>query len=148
MHIEEIHGIHLKRAEANHQTYKTLFLACCEGIRQRATLHRKGELRYIVPPFVWGRPVFQREHATRYVVEKLRHNGFDVSETEPSVLLVKWDSPTPKTRTKLKLKPKPKPKPKLHAHQHLQYTSSSKQRAGEPDRSLSARLAALRKRLS
>lgn len=129
MHIEDVHAIQLRRAQVNHETYKGLFDACCSRIRRRALLPKAPQhIHYAVPPFVWGRPPFKHSHALRYVSEKLRRNGFEVSESAPGVLLVQWKPAT---------KPKPKParrKPKPAA-------------ATKKEQPLSARLAALRKHL-
>lgn len=128
MRIEDVHAIQLKRAQINHETYKGLFDACCSRIRRRALLPKAPQhIHYAVPPFVWGRPPFKHSHALRYVSEKLRRNGFDVSEPSPGVLLVQW-KPASKPKA-ARRKPKPKPAAKK-----------------EPTK-LSSRLAALRKHL-
>ena len=133
MRIEEIHRIRLKRAQTNHETYKQLFDACCDRIRRRAHLPLAPySMYYQVPPFVWGRPPYKHSHALRYVSEKLRRNGFRVSESTPGTLLVEWTRPSVAPAPS---KPKSKPKP---AKQPKPNPSSKK---------LSARLAALRKQL-
>lgn len=127
MRIEDIHAIRMKRAQVNHETYKQLFRTCCERIRRRVALPKAPQhVHYQVPPFVWGRPPFKHAHALRYVSEKLRRNGFVVSEASPGTLLVEWP------RTRQRAPPPPKKKPS--------------QPSKAPSK-LSARLAALRKQL-
>lgn len=118
----------MKRAQLNHETYKQLFKACCERIRTRVGMPRAPQhVHYQVPLFVWGRPPFKHSHALRYVSEKLRRNGFTVSEAAPGTLLVQWPrAPPPQPPQARPAKPsKTKPQPSK----------------------LSARLAALRKQL-
>lgn len=148
MHIREIHAIHLKRARVNHDTYKSLFLACCEGIRRRAMLVRQGELSYRVPRFVWGRPAFKHRHATRYVAEKLRRNGFTVTEVDPGrdpgALLVTWEPPRAE-----QARAHARAQARAHARRGGGGANGSRHASGRVAASapLSARLAALRDRL-
>lgn len=124
MRIEDVHAIQLRRAQVNHETYKALFDACCNRIRRRATLPKPPQgMYYTVPPMVWGRPPYKHSHALRYVSEKLRRNGFSVTEASPGVLYVDWS----------RRPPKPTPSPR-------------KRKPAKPSK-LSARLAALRKQL-
>lgn len=134
MRIEDVHAIQLRRAQVNHETYKGLFEACCSRIRRRALLPKAPQhVHYAVPPFVWGRPPFKHSHALRYVSEKLRRNGFDVSESAPGVLLVQW-------------KPAARPKrPKARAA--AKKDSGKAKKEPKKESKLSARLAALRKHL-
>lgn len=136
MRLEDVHAIQLRRAQTNHETYKQLFEACCSRIRRRAHLPKAPQhIHYAVPPFVWGRPPFKHSHALRYVSEKLRRNGFDVSESSPGVLLVQWRPAASR----------PTRRPK---HGAARSARSAKSKRETPSKAkLSARLAALRKQL-
>ena len=117
MRVEEVHDIRMKRAQVNHQTYKQLYQACCERIRRRAAVPNAAcAMYYQVPAFVWGRPPFTHSHAARYVSEKLRRNGFHVTEPCPGTLYVDWMRPR---KHKAKRAPpgpaKPKPSARLAA---------------------------------
>ena len=129
--IQDVHDIQLRRARTNHETYKSLFEACCTRIRRRALLPQGPKaLQYHVPAFVWGRPPFQHAHAVRYVSEKLRRNGFSVTECAPGALLVQWTSAQAQTSTPAK-----------------QVRQPAKPAKPAKPVKLSARLAALRKQL-
>lgn len=107
MRVEEVHDIRMKRAQANHRTYKQLFQACCERIRRRAAVpNLPSAMYYQVPAFVWGRPPFTHSHAARYVSEKLRRNGFQVTEPSPGTLHVDWARPRKQTK---RATPRPDP---------------------------------------
>jgi hypothetical protein len=96
MHIRDIHSKALKRAATNHDTYKSLFESCCTRIKRRAEIrHAPTMVEYRVPVLVLGRPPYDRTHATRYVSEKLRRNGFEVQEPSPGILNVQWTRTPP-----------------------------------------------------
>lgn len=141
MRIEDVHAIQLRRAQVNHETYKGLFEACCKRIRGRVDLPKAPQhIHYAVPAFVWGRPPFKHSHALRYVSEKLRRNGFQVSESAPGVLHVQWPRPrAAAAAAKRATKPK-KAKPGATK-------TAAKTAAAKTSTKLSARLAALRKQL-
>lgn len=134
MRLEDVQAIRLRRAQTNHETYRGLFDACCSRIRRRAHLPDapRGML-YPVPPFVWGRPPFKHAHAVRYVSEKLRRNGFAVTEASPGVLHVDWTRAHASTR-------KPKASKRRRAEK------AAKPKPAKPSK-LSARLEALRRQL-
>lgn len=101
MRIEDVHNIQLKRAQTNHDTYKALYLACCNRIKHQAGMANAPKaMHYQVPPLVWGRPPFKHAHAIRYVTEKLQRSGFKVSALGPhdGLLYVEWGLPPPKKR--------------------------------------------------
>lgn len=73
----------------NHQTYKMIYERMQHRIQHAA---RKGytQVDYTIPPIVPGRPMFDVSHAVRYTRDKLRYNGFLVTEIEPDVLRIDW----------------------------------------------------------
>lgn len=80
--VAELHRQKEARARVNHETYKQLLRVVQGHIRARA--QNKGtDLTWQVPPLVPGRPVFTVAHAARYVSEKLRRGGFEVSVQAP-----------------------------------------------------------------
>lgn len=137
MRIEDVHAIQLRRAQVNHETYKGLFKACCKRIRSRVDLPKAPQhIHYAVPAFVWGRPPYTHSHALRYVSEKLRRNGFEVSESAPGVLHVQWPRPRAATAAAKRAK-----KAKLVA------AKTTAKATAKTSTKLSTRLAALRKQL-
>jgi hypothetical protein len=73
----------------NHQTYKMIYERIQHRIQYAA---RKGytQTDYTIPPIVPGRPMFDVSHAVRYTRDKLRYNGFRVTEIEEDVLRIDW----------------------------------------------------------
>lgn len=89
------------RARVNHETYKQLLAQVQDRIRMRANNDFR-DLLWQVPPLVPGRPVFTASHAARYISEKLRRGGFDVTVAAPGddlfVLYITWQ-PAPPPRS-------------------------------------------------
>lgn len=73
----------------NHQTYKLIYERIQHRIQYAA---KKGytQTEYTIPPIVPGRPMYDVSHAVRYTRDKLRYNGFKVTEVHPDVLLIDW----------------------------------------------------------
>lgn len=133
--VEDVHGVRARRAGVNHETYKQLYESVCERIRYHAEFDQDcSSLWYTVPPFVVGRPLYDREHALRYVFDKLTYHGFRVTRQNHS-LFIDW-TPQP-TRRRRRQRPVPKipkpqkPQPPLQQPQPPQksHTSSQPERA-------------------
>jgi hypothetical protein len=94
--VADLHAQRELRASVNHETYKQLLKQVQDRIRLRAGNDFR-DLVWQVPPFVPGRPVFTASHAARYVSEKLRRGGFEVTVAAPSpdvqVLYITWRRP-------------------------------------------------------
>lgn len=89
------------KARVNHETYKQLLRQVEGHLRSRAE-NRGSDLLWQVPPLVPGRPVYAVSHAARYITDKLRHGGFEVSVASPQpdvrVLYITW-SPVARDET-------------------------------------------------
>jgi hypothetical protein len=89
------------RARVNHETYKQLLRQVQDRIRARSQ-NKATAIAWQVPPFVPGRPVYTVSHASRYVSEKLRRGGFEVSVAAPQadvhMLFVSWSARAPSPR--------------------------------------------------
>ena len=154
MRIEEVHAIRQRRADINHQTYKTIFENACERIRRRVAIpNAPKSMAFQVPPFVWGRPPYAHAHAVRYVCEKLRRNGFRVTEdaARPGLLHVDWAAPPSKPASKPPSKPASKPGKTVTFGGTKTATFGGTKtvtlQSGRGSGTLSSRLAALRQQL-
>lgn len=96
--VSDLHSEREARARVNHETYKQLLALVQDRIRLRAANNFR-DLMWQVPPLVPGRPVYAPSHAARYVSEKLRRGGFDVTVSSPAadvhVLYVTWSAAKP-----------------------------------------------------
>lgn len=91
--VAELQRERQARAQVNHETYKQLWRQAQDRIRARAD-NKGTDLAWQVPPLVPGRPVYAAAHAARYVSDKLRRGGFEVTVAAPQpdvqVLYISW----------------------------------------------------------
>lgn len=92
------------RSSVNHETYRQLWSQLQDRLRSRAD-NNFTDLTWQIPPFVPGRPLYKPSHAARYLRDKLRIGGFEVSPfsaDDVHVLYVSWKSaprpPPPKKK--------------------------------------------------
>lgn len=110
--VQDLQDQRHAKARVNHETYKQLLRQVQNRVRARAE-NKFADLVWPVPPFVPGRPVYAPSHAARYVSEKLRRGGFEVSvasSEDVHVLYVSW-SLQPKKKKKKKRAEAPQPAP-------------------------------------
>lgn len=92
--VDSILRDRVRRARANHETYRTMYAAAATHVqRVSAALPKCTETLVQVPAFVTGRPPFDHTHAIRYVSDKLRRGGFSVEEDarfKAGTLRVSW----------------------------------------------------------
>lgn len=93
--VSELQQQRQARARVNHETYKQLLRQVQDRLRARAA-NNATDLLWQVPPLVPGRPVYKASHAARYVRDKLRLGGFEVTVTQVSadvqVLYITWSA--------------------------------------------------------
>ncbi len=100
--VGELHKRREDRAKVNHETYRQLWGQVQERVRLRAA-NGFTDLLWQVPPLVLGRPVYKVSHAARYVCDKLRLGGFEVTTSAPSddvrLIYASWKLPPPPAKT-------------------------------------------------
>ncbi len=108
--VHDLHAMRHARASVNHETYKMMLRQLYDRVRARAA-NKFTDLVFQVPPLVPGRPLYTVSHASRYLSEKMRRGGFDVSVDAPHpdvhTLYVSW--------ARGLRKPPPPPPPRKHA---------------------------------
>lgn len=88
--VDDAREVRIRKATVNHETYRGLYDTVCQRIKNRAEYAPVSNLTFNVPAFVVGRPLYDREHAFRYVRDKLVYNGFQVTQCGDYSLLVDW----------------------------------------------------------
>ena len=73
----------------NHYTYKMIFDTACSKLK-RASLAGADDCRITIPTYLFGRPMFNINHASKYVRRKLQARGFDVQIIHATLLMVSW----------------------------------------------------------
>jgi hypothetical protein len=72
--------------------YKT-FSKIYNKIIKKITLASSCNYYYIwyeIPNFIMGCPLYNINECKTVIIDKLKHNEFDIEEYEPNILLVKW----------------------------------------------------------
>lgn len=72
--------------------YKT-FSKIYEQIDKKINLASSSDYYYVwyeIPKFLIGYPLYNYKECITVVVNKLKQNGFEIEEFEPTLLLIKW----------------------------------------------------------
>lgn len=103
--VESLRQKRLERARINHETYKLLYGMCATKINDLNKLKPPvTSFIWNVPPIYPGRPLYDQQHALRYIRDKLLHGGFSITQRPPSQLDIRWDKVTQAPARKKKQK--------------------------------------------
>lgn len=47
---------------------------------------------YQIPQFILGQPKYHMKECKKYVIDRIKHDGFEVEDHEPNILLIKWNT--------------------------------------------------------
>jgi hypothetical protein len=106
--LEAISEMRMQKARINHEAYKELWNQCSRVIMYNARQDLRWA-RFVVTPWVVGKPLVDTTRAARYIADKLNRRGFRLVQADnrpPFVeLWIEWDdAPDPKKQI---VKPKP-----------------------------------------
>ena len=73
--------IRLAKSNVSHETYKIVFETATQRIKNKAEMNET-EMKFKIPHYIIGRPLFNVKHAARYVSEKLRIYGYNTNYYE------------------------------------------------------------------
>lgn len=82
-----------EKSQANRMIYRELLDMCHRRIKTRVEQDKRAtEVTFVLPPFIVGKPVFNKDHAIRYIVDKLKLGGFRAEpRSENHAVYVSWD---------------------------------------------------------
>lgn len=86
--LNDIAVMRQKRSSINHASYKMILEQCMAVMREAAPF--VDSVDYQLPPLVPGRPLFDVEHAMRYLIDKLEFHGYRVRRKGDAVLHINW----------------------------------------------------------
>jgi hypothetical protein len=86
--LQEIASMRNERADVNHDTYKLILGQCMYNIRQNVLY--SDSVDFTLPPWIPGRPLYNIEHAIRYLIDKLSYHGYVVTRKAPQTIHVSW----------------------------------------------------------
>ena len=88
--LEELYDSQARRNKEKEKLYDTFLTACTNKIRKCASEYKQYTCVYEVPPFKIGHPQYDPMDLKRYIVKRLRLNGFFVREEKGSLLFISW----------------------------------------------------------
>ena len=101
-----------QRASINHETYKQLYRICTTAItRLQPVRPPVTKCSWTVPEHILWRPPYKRDHAVRYVRDKLQHYGFSVTIRDEFTLDIDWSVKKKKKKKTKTLPPLVAPPP-------------------------------------
>jgi len=104
--LDDVSQFRIDKARMNHDTYKTIWEQCSRCILHEA---RKSNTtaRFVISPFVFGKPLVDASRAARYVGDKLKVRGFEYEQANASpfvIMQISWSDSTRRAREGLKKK--------------------------------------------
>lgn len=88
--LEDLYDSQARRNKEKEKLYDTFLTACTNKIKKCASEYKQYTCVYEVPPFKIGHPQYDPMDLKRYIVKRLRLNGFLVREEKGSVLFISW----------------------------------------------------------
>lgn len=96
INIEELHNTRDNKIKQKIGAFKEVLRLCHQKIKKTSKNTTEFYCFYVIPPMVYGYPLFDVNSCILYVVEKLVANGFQVMYTHPNLLFISWyQKPTP-----------------------------------------------------
>lgn len=96
LHVKDLTSAKTEKAKRNHELYKK-FLGDAHLKIKRANDAGVKRCMFKVPPFVIGQPLYNYQHAIRYILRKLTQGDFNTQHLEANVIYIDW-----KPRTEIK----------------------------------------------
>lgn len=88
--IEDLYDSQARRNKEKEKLYDTFLTACTNKVKKCASEYKQYTCIYEVPPFKIGHPQYDPIDLKRYIVKRLRLNGFLVREEKGSCLFISW----------------------------------------------------------
>ena len=89
INVNDLHRDHANRNNLKKKTFDKILEDLSRIIKNRAQLGQK-ECFLNIPPFVIGKPLYNVRQATKYIIYKMRKNGFDVYDGGGNEIYVSW----------------------------------------------------------
>lgn len=77
--LDDLYASQLSREQEKEKLYSRFLRNCNMKIKKMAKEYKQSTCVYEVPPFEVGTPPYDHKDLTRYICQKLKHNGFAVS---------------------------------------------------------------------
>ena len=90
--VDEVQKIISEKSKTNRETYKEILGLCERKIRHTIEFDKRAkDVTFVLPPFIIGKPVYNKDHAVRYIVDKLVRGGFKATpKDENHSIFIEW----------------------------------------------------------
>jgi hypothetical protein len=88
--LDDLYDSQARRNKEKEKLYDTFLTACTNKIKKCASEYKQYTCIYEVPPFKIGHPQYDPIDLKRYIIKRLRLNGFFVREEKGSLLFISW----------------------------------------------------------
>jgi hypothetical protein len=92
INIDELHKEKDKRLKHKNEVYDIVLKKCHQRIKATAkVLDGNDSCVFVVPPYIYGCPLYNINNCIFYLVQQLTENGFDVKHINPNFLMISWE---------------------------------------------------------
>lgn len=84
--------VHEDRKKAQRDTYKKIYLQCCDKIKKFNKGFYAKHTTYHVPVMMWGHPLYNMEECLIYVRWRLKKKGIVTKFRYPNILHISWEN--------------------------------------------------------
>lgn len=88
--LDDLYDAQARRNREKEKLYEDFLTACTNKIKKCASVYKQYSCLYEIPPFKVGHPQYNALDLKKYIVKKLRLNGFYVREEEGLTIYVSW----------------------------------------------------------
>jgi len=95
-----------KRTELEkYKLFDEVLIKCHKKIKLNAD-NKKTECIFQIPPFIFGKPLYNIDNLQDYIIKSLRMNGFEVKKLVEYYLFINWNINKPEVKENKKIKKK------------------------------------------
>jgi len=90
INIYNLNNVRDQKEINRYQIYRRVLKKCHNRIK---TISKKGDSFgfFVVPEYIYGIPKYDTLNCAKYIVNKLRQNGFKVLYTYPNLIFISWE---------------------------------------------------------
>ena len=89
---EDLRQVHEDRKKAQRETYRKIYLQCCDKIKKMNKGFYAKHTTYHVPVMMWGHPLYNMEECLIYVQWRLKKKGIKTKFNYPNILHISWEN--------------------------------------------------------
>lgn len=89
---EDLRQVHEDRKKTQRETYRKIYLQCCDKIKKMNKGFYAKQTTYHVPVMLWGHPLYNMEECLIYMRWRLKKKGIHTQFKYPNVLRISWQN--------------------------------------------------------